>query len=457
MADESRHPAAFPETFLWGTATSSYQIEGAADADGRGAGIWDRFCALPGNVRNAESGAVACDFYHRYGDDIALMRELGVNAFRLSISWPRVLPEGRGRVNQAGLDFYDRVLDELLASGIEPVVTLYHWDLPAALEDAGGWPERSTAAAFGELAEVVAGRLGDRVSNWVTLNEPWVIAWLGYGYGIHAPGRRSEAEAIAAGHHVLVAHGLAAEVLRRESPSSRVGISVDLEAAHPASGEAEDVEAARAFDGHRNRWFLDPVFRGTYPADVLERLGRDAPPVQAGDMALAAAPIDFLGVNYYQRRVVAQAREGGWRFVHQRDSLHTGMGWEVSPDGLFELLVRVRDEYGPPSILITENGAAFDDVRGHDAAIRDPEREDYIAAHVAVLERALEAGVPVGGYFVWTLMDNFEWAFGYAKRFGLVYVDFATLERTPKSSFRWYRDFLARVRDARGAPAPQLT
>ena len=451
MATVSDNSTRFPDAFLWGAATSAYQIEGAADADGRGSSIWDRFCEKPGNVRNGESGALACDFYHRYRDDIALARELGINAFRLSISWPRVMPEGHGGVNQAGLDFYDRVVDELLANDIEPVVTLYHWDLPAALEDAGGWPERATAEAFGAYAEAVGARLGDRVRHWITLNEPWVIAWLGYGYGIHAPGRTSAADAIAAAHHVLLAHGLATEVLRRDSPGSRVGVSIDLEAAQSASEAPEDVEAARAFDGHRNRWFLDPVFRGSYPADVLERLAPNGPPVRDGDMARISAPIDFLGVNYYQRRVVAGANGSGWQFVHQDDSRHTDIGWEVSPDGLFELMVRLRDEYAPPAILITENGAAFTDVRGHDAAVRDPERADYIAAHVDALERAIDAGVPVAGYFVWTLMDNFEWALGYGTRFGLVYVDFATLERVPKSSFHWYRDFLSRVRNGHAA------
>ncbi len=307
MATTSHTGTAFPTTFLWGTATSAYQIEGAAEVDGRGLSIWDRFCATPGNVRNGESGALACDFYHRYPEDVALARELGVNAFRFSIAWPRILPDGRGAVNEAGLDFYDRVVDELLENEIEPVVTLYHWDLPAALEDAGGWPARSTAEAFAEYAEVVGARLGDRVRHWITLNEPWVIAWLGYGYGIHAPGRRSVADAIAAAHHVLVAHGLATEVLRRESPDARVGISIDLEAAQSASEADDDVEAARAFDGHRNRWFLDPVFRGAYPADVLERLAPHEPPVQDGDLAAISAPVDFLGVNYYQRRVVAGA------------------------------------------------------------------------------------------------------------------------------------------------------
>ena len=448
MATALDTKAPFP--FLWGTATSSYQIEGAASVDGRGPGIWDRFCAEPGKVRNGEDGSLACDFYHRYRDDIALVRELGVNAFRLSISWPRVLPDGHGRVNEAGLDFYDRVVDELLANGVEPVVTLYHWDLPAALEDAGGWPERSTAEAFSELAQVVAARLGDRVRWWITQNEPWVIAWLGYGYGIHAPGRTSTADAVAAAHHVLLSHGLATEVLQSAAPGSRVGVTVDLETVEAATDAAEDVAAAKAFDGHRNRWYLDPLFRGAYPADVLEQLGPDVPPVRDGDMALIAAPTDFLGVNYYQRRVVAGANGAGWRFVHQEGSLHTDMGWEVSPDSLYALLLRLRDEYAPPAIMITENGAAFTDVRGHDAAVRDPERAAYIASHVEALQRASAAGVPVAGYFVWTLMDNFEWAAGYGKRFGLVYVDFATLERVPKSSFHWYREFLARVRNGSG-------
>ncbi len=437
----------FPASFLWGAATSAYQIEGATDADGRGLSIWDRFCAKPGNVRNGESGDLACDFYHRYPEDIALARELGVNALRLSISWPRILPEGRGQVNGAGLDFYERVVDELLANGIEPLVTLYHWDLPAALEDAGGWPKRGTAEAFGEYAQVVGGRLGDRVRRWITINEPWVIAWLGYGYGVHAPGRTSASDAVAAAHHVLLAHGLATEALRAESTTALVGVSVDLETAQAATQTPADVAAARAFDGHRNRWFLDPIFRGTYPADVQEQLGADGPPVREGDMERISAPIDFLGVNYYQRRVVAEGNGSGWQFVRQDEATHTAIGWEVSPDGLFELLVRLRDEYAPPAILITENGAAFTDVRGHDASVRDPERADYIAAHVAVLERAVVAGVPVAGYFVWTLMDNFEWSLGYGTRFGLVYVDFATLERVPKSSFHWYREFLSEIRN----------
>jgi beta-glucosidase len=446
MSDaESHEQHSFPPGFLWGAGTAAYQIEGATDLDGRGESIWDRFCATPGKVRNGESGATACDFYHRYRDDIALLRELGATSFRLSVAWPRILPEGRGRVNQAGLDFYDRVIDELLESEIEPLVTLYHWDLPTALEDTGGWVERSTVVAFCEYVEAVARRLGDRVGLWLTQNEPWVVAWLGYGLGVHAPGRSSTADAIAAAHHVLLSHGQATEILRRESPAARVGLTVDLETAYPATGDPEDVAACHEFDGERNRWFLDPPFRGAYPADVLERFAPLAPPVQPGDMATIAAPIDFLGVNYYQRRVVARAVDGGWRFVHQDGSLYTDMGWEVSPNGLFDLMRRLRDDYAPPAIVVTENGAAFADARAHDGSVRDPERRDYVAAHVGALGRAIAAGVPVEGYFAWSLLDNFEWAHGYARRFGLVYVDYATLERVPKSSFYWYRDHIARM------------
>jgi len=437
--------ADFPPGFLWGTGTAAYQIEGATDLDGRGESNWDRFAATPGKVRNGENGAIACDFYHRYREDIALMRELGATAFRLSVAWPRVLPEGRGRVNQAGLDFYDRVIDELLANDIQPLVTLYHWDLPVALEDAGGWPERSTVDAFCEYAEVVGRRLGDRVGLWLTQNEPWVIAWLGYGYGIHAPGRTSASDAIAAAHHVLLSHGFATDILRRESPSSRVGVTIDLETAYPASDDPEDIAACREFDGGRNRWFLDPLLRGTYPADVIERLVPDAPPVRVGDMEVISAPIDFLGVNYYQRRVVGRGVDGGWRFEHQEGSLHTDMGWEVSPNGLFDLMRRLRDEYAPPAIIVTENGAAFADAQAHDGSVHDPERRDYIAAHIDALGRAIAIGVPVLGYFAWSLLDNFEWAHGYARRFGLVYVDYPTLERIPKASFHWYRDHIARA------------
>jgi beta-glucosidase len=433
----------FPDSFLWGAATAAYQIEGAVGEDGRGESLWDRFCATSGRVRNGDSGAVACDFYHRYREDIALMRALGLSAFRFSVAWPRVLPNGRGQGNEAGLDFYDRVVDELLASGIEPVVTLYHWDLPVALEDAGGWPARATAEAFAGYAEAVAQRLGDRVRRWITHNEPWVAAWLGYGWGLHAPGRRSRADALAAAHHLLLSHGLAAEALRREARGAQVGITLNLTQADPAGDAPGDAAAAREAEGEQNRWFLDPLFRGEYPADVLERFAPDVPPVRDGDLAVIAGPLDFLGVNYYHRQVVRRTEDGGRDVVHQPESRYTEMGWEVSPEGLFELLVRLRDEYAPAAIHITENGAAFSDVRGHDGSVHDPERQEYLAAHVDVVRRAIAAGVPVDGYFVWSLLDNFEWAHGYSKRFGIVYVDYPTLARIPKSSFYWYRDFIA--------------
>ena len=433
----------FPDGFLWGTATAAYQVEGATREDGRGESIWDRFCATPGAILTGEDGSVACDFYHRYREDVRLLRELGVNAFRFSVSWPRVLPAGRGAVNAAGLDFYDRLVDELLAAGVEPVVTLYHWDLPVELEDAGGWPARSTVEAFVDLADVVAQRLGDRVSHWITHNEPWVVAWVGYGWGEHAPGRASPADALAAAHHVLLSHGLACERIRGASPGARVGIALNLTDAVPASESPEDVAAASELDGEQNRWFLDPLFRGEYPADVWERFAAVAPPVHDGDLATIAAPLDFLGVNYYSRTVVERSGADGRRAVPQADAPHTEMGWEVAPESLYRVLARLRDDYAPPEIAITENGAAFADERAPDGSVHDPLRADYLARHVEAVSRALAAGVPVSGYFVWSLLDNFEWTYGYSRRFGLVYVDFETQERVPKSSFRWYRDAVA--------------
>jgi beta-glucosidase len=433
----------FPEGFVWGAATAAYQIEGGAREGGRGESIWDRFCTLPGKVRNGDDGLVACDFYHRSDEDIALMLELGLDAFRLSIAWPRVLPDGRGQVNAAGLDFYDRLIDRLLASGIQPFVTLYHWDLPQVLEDAGGWPERSTAEAFVEYVEAVAARLGDRVTRWITHNEPWVASWLGYGSGEHAPGRTSDADAVAAAHHLLWSHGLAVEVLRRESPRAEVGISLNLLDAVPASDRAEDAAAARMVDGHANRWFLDPIFRGAYPTDLPYE-----PPVRDGDLETIAAPIDFLGINYYFRAVTQAAADGGRpTWVHVPGSPYTDMGWEVFPDGFRDTLVRVHRDYGPRAIHVTENGAAYGDVRRHDGSVLDPERQDFLRDHIAAVGQAIEAGAPVRGYFVWSLLDNFEWAFGYAKRFGLVFVDYPTLERVPKASFGWYRDFIASQRE----------
>jgi beta-glucosidase len=441
----------FPADFVWGAATAAYQVEGATDEAGRGESIWDRFCATPGNVRNGASGAVACDFYHRYPSDVSLMRELGLDAFRFSIAWPRILPEGRGRVNQAGLDFYDRLVDELLEHDIRPFPTLYHWDLPQVLEDAGGWPERDTAEAFAEYVGVVSARLGDRVSHWITHNEPWVAAWLGYGSGEHAPGRRSPADALAAAHHLLLSHGWAVDVLRTASPAE-VGITLVLVPAYPAGDTDGDLQAARHVDGFINRWFLDPLFLSRYPSDVLEHFAPAGSAVADGDLAAIATPLDFVGLNYYSRQVVRENPEGGRPIVvHDPERRYTDMQWEIFPDGLFDALVRVNDEYNPPPIYITENGAAFSDDREHDGTVQDPERQAYIADHLAALSRAIQAGVPVRGYFLWSLLDNFEWAHGYSKRFGIVYVDYPTLERIPKASYRWYRDFIAKQRDQVGA------
>jgi beta-glucosidase len=436
----------FSPDFVWGAATASYQIEGGVDEGGRGESIWDRFCATPGKVRNGDSGAIACDFYHRYGNDIALMRDLGIDAFRLSIAWPRIVPQGRGEVNREGLDFYDRLVDALLAACVRPFVTFYHWDLPQALEDRGGWPVRDTVEAFAEYVEAVAARLGDRVGHWITHNEPWVASWLGYGWGKHAPGRTNEADAVAAAHHLLLSHGRAVEILRSAAPTSEIGITLDLHPVYPASEEDADVAAAWHVDGFHNRWFLDPIFRGSYPDDIREHFDANGPPVLDGDLELIQTPIDFLGVNNYSRRLVRADPEGHPMNVREPESQYTDMDWEVYPDGLHDLLLRLRDDYGPRSLYITENGAAFPDVHAHDGSVRDPERRSYLESHIAAVGRAVDAEAPVKGYFVWTLLDNFEWAWGYWKRFGLVYVDFPTLERIPKESFYWYRDFISKQR-----------
>jgi len=443
----------FPPDFVWGAATASYQIEGAVHEDGRSESIWDRFAHTPGKVRNDETGDVACDFYHRYRADVALMRELGIDAFRFSIAWPRVIPEPRGAVNEKGLDFYDRLVDELLANGVEPCATLYHWDLPQAIEDEGGWTSRDIVEVFVEYVEPVVDRLGDRVKRWITHNEPWVVAWLGYGFGKHAPGRASREDAVRATHHLLLSHGRAVEVIRREVSDAEVGITLNLGHVEPATPSDADRAAAREADGFGNRLYLDPLYRAEYPADVLERLGPAAPPVEDGDMELIAIETDFLGVNTYARSVVEAGPDG--RPVHQRvpGSVYTAMDWEVYPDALQKLLVRVRDDYAPPAIYVTENGAAFDDVRDHEGRVRDPERQAYIAGHIASVGGAIDQGVPVKGYFVWSLLDNFEWAHGYSKRFGLVYVDYPTLARVPKDSFYWYRDFIAnRPKTVRPSP-----
>ena len=442
-AASGRTASRFPPGFVWGAATSAYQVEGAVAEDGRGESIWDRFSAVPGNVAGRDTGRIACDTYHRYREDIRLMRELGLTGYRFSVAWPRILPEGTGRPNRAGLDFYARVVDELLESGIEPYVTLYHWDLPQALEETGGWPNRSTVDAYVAYVETVADRLGDRVGHWITQCEPWVISWLGYATGEHAPGRKSDRDALAAMHHVLLAHGRAASVLRSVSPAAEVGIAVDLVQFEPASDDPLDVSAADGAHALRNRVILDPLLTGEYPLALVARCADILPRIEDGDMRAIRAPLDFLGINYYTRNVVrADSRDGAAVAVPVDGAELTEMGWEVCPAGLFALLVRLRDEYDDlPPLYITENGAAFPDSLQQGRVV-DEARVSYVGRHLEALADAIADGVDVRGYFVWSLLDNFEWAFGYSRRFGLVYVDFATSRRIPKASFRWYRDLI---------------
>ena len=430
----------FPADFVWGAATASYQIEGAADEDGRGESIWDRFSRTPGKVENGDTGDVACDHYHRWQDDVALMRELNLNAYRFSIAWPRVIPAGTGPVNQAGLDFYDRLVDGLLEAGITPWATLYHWDLPQSLEDAGGWPAMATAEAFVPYVEAVTRRLGDRVKHWITLNEPWVSSMLGYLLGIHAPGRTDLGDALATSHQLLRAHGLAVPVIRTNSPESQVGITLNLTSAYPANpGNQGHVDAARSFDGFMNRWFLDPLAGRGYPDDMLKVYGDAAPEISEADLSAIAVPTDFLGVNYYTPSYLRAGDKGPMPFTPvDRPGDRTAMGWLVEPKGLEDLLVRLDHDYPAKPLYITENGAAYDDPEPANGSVSDPERLRYLAGHLAAAKRAIDAGADLRGYFAWSLLDNFEWSFGYTKRFGIVHVDYDTQTRTIKESGRWY-------------------
>jgi beta-glucosidase len=442
----------FPTDFCWGAATASYQIEGATREDGRGESIWDRFCATPGNVLNNDNGDIACDHYHRYREDVQLMKELGHNAYRFSIAWPRILPTGRGQVNTAGLDFYDRLVDALLAQHIEPFATLYHWDLPQALQDeVGGWASRETASAFAEYADIVSRRLGDRVHQWITLNEPYVSAFQGHEVGEHAPGLRDPRVAWQASHHLLLAHGLAVPLLRSNGdPRTRVGITLSLSPVEPATASQDDRLLAQFLDGKSNRWFLDPVFRGSYPKDVLDLLpsfGDIVPQGEAGDAAIIARPLDFLGINYYSRMIVHQrpgSKFGTFDTIHPEGAAYTEMGWEVHPSGLYDLLTRLHKEYQIPALYVTENGAAYKDVISEDGQVHDPLRVQYLRDHFTHAHTAISEGVPLNGYFVWSLMDNFEWALGYTKRFGIVYIDYPTQRRIVKDSGKWYSDVIKR-------------
>jgi len=436
----------FPAGFLWGTATSAHQIEGSPLADGAGPSIWQRFSHTPNRVRDGDTGDVACDHYRRYEEDVALMRSLGANAYRFSIAWSRVLPQGRGAVNAAGLGFYDRLVDALLAQGIAPMATLYHWDLPAALDDLGGWLNPDIAHWFADYADVVFRNLDDRVKLWSTLNEPWVVTDGGYLHGVLAPGHRNRFEAPIAAHHLLRAHGAAVQAYR-SSGRHQVGIVVNIEPKYAASQREEDVAATARADAYMNLQYLDPVFLGRYPEALAEIFGEAWPNWPAEDFALIRQPIDFVGVNYYTRSVTRFDAEP-WLLhaaaVRQARATHTETGWEVFPQGLVDTLVRVKERYGNPPLYVTENGAAFfDPPTADDGRVHDPLRVAYLRDHLRAVHRAIAAGVDVRGYFAWSLLDNFEWSHGYSKRFGIVHVDFATQARTPKDSARFYADVIA--------------
>jgi beta-glucosidase len=436
----------FPDNFQWGTATASYQIEGAYDEEGKGESIWDYFSHIPGRIYGEETGDVACDHYHRYREDVENMKKLGLKAYRFSISWPRVIPQGKGKVNPAGLDFYDRLVDELLKAGIEPFVTLYHWDLPQALQEEGGWKNRDIVGYFVDYTALVAHRLKDRVHHWITHNEPWVVSFLGHAFGTHAPGIMDLPAALQVSHHLLLSHGRAQEVLKNlGDENTKVGITLNLHPVYPASQREEDIKAAKRCDGHLNRWFLDPVFKGAYPPDMLEYYQNKIPQIFPADMSIISRKVDFLGVNYYSRWIVKDNPEEKilkLSFSKPQDAEYTGMGWEIYPRGIYEILKRVQSDYSPQAIYITENGAAFQDKLNEEDEVKDGRRISYLREHISFAHKAIEEGVRLKGYFVWSLMDNFEWTWGYSKRFGLIYVDYPTQKRIFKESAYWYKEVI---------------
>ncbi|MBY8871245.1 beta-glucosidase [Micromonospora sp. PLK6-60] len=456
LLDEGPAALTFPPGFLWGAATAAYQIEGAVAEDGRTPSIWDTFSHTPGRTVAGHTGDVACDHYHRMPADVRLMADLGLKSYRFSVSWSRVQPDGAGPANQRGLDFYRRLVDELRAYDIEPWLTLYHWDLPQPLEDAGGWPARDTAGRFADYAQLVADALGDRVNHFTTLNEPWCSAFLGYGSGVHAPGRTNGTDALRAGHHLMLGHGLAVRAVRASRPGAQLGVTVNLYPVTPATDSPADADAARRIDGLMNRFFLDPILRGSYPTDLRADLRgvTDFGHVRDGDLAIISTPLDQVGVNYYTRHVVsagtgpAEPGPSPWpgsedvRFV-SRGIPVTDMDWEVDAPGLLETLQRVHREYTDLPIYVTENGAAFVD-EVVDGRVDDTDRLAYFDAHLRAAHAAIDSGVPLKGYFAWSLLDNFEWAWGYTKRFGMVRVDYDDQARIPKSSARWYAEVIRR-------------
>lgn len=441
----------FPPDFLWGAATSAYQIEGATDADERGPSIWDAFAREPGAIYRGETADRAADHYQRMEEDVALMAALNFRAYRFSLAWSRILPQGTGTVNERGLDFYDRLVDALLQKHICPVATLYHWDLPLALHERGGWQTRETALAFADYAEIVARRLGDRISWWITLNEPWCAAYLGYGMGTHAPGELNLQAAVNAGHHLLLAHGEAVARLRSHTQSSaKIGITLNLTPISVADNDHATRAGVEQVDVLYNRWFLDPLFRGTYPSRLFRDLAVSPPVIKATDMTLISTPLDFLGVNYYSRTLIRARRRPGKAQAETYEQVvpvpgasYTEMAWEIYPQGLRDVLLRIQRDYAPRRVIVTENGAAFDDSWDGNNHVPDKRRVQYLREHIQALEEVLQHGVPLCGYFVWSFLDNYEWIDGYSKRFGLVYVDYATQRRIVKESGRWYAAFIA--------------
>ena len=424
----------FPHNFLWGAASAAYQVEGAWNEDGKGESIWDRFSHTPGKINDGNTADIACDHYHRYEEDIALMRQIGLKAYRFSTAWSRVLPNGRGRVNPKGLDFYDRLVDRLCASNIEPLLTLYHWDLPQALQDEGGWENRNTIHAYADYTALMVKHLGDRVKYWTTFNEPSVVAFIGYLTGEHAPGFKDQRIAYQVAHHLMLAHGLGMQTIRAIKPDANAGIVLNLWMSEPASDSAEDLAAANKFWDENETLFLDPLFKGYYPPAVYDMVGKDMPKIQDGDMALIAQKMDYVGVNYYSRNVLTAKG----KVEKVEGSEYTEMGWEVCAPALRRMLVKINSEYNLPPIIITENGVAFKDEVSADGKIHDPRRIEYLKNHFIQTRLAMLDGVDVRGYMVWSLMDNFEWGHGFSKRFGLAYTDYSTQKRTLKDSGEWY-------------------
>ena len=437
----------FPDNFLWGTATCSYQIEGAVKEDGRGESIWDVFSHTPGKTLNGDTGDVACDHYHRWQDDIKIMQSLGYPNYRFSLGWPRILPNGRGKINQPGLDFYSRLIDGLLEAGITPMATLYHWDLPIALENA--WLNREVVDAFAEYTDVVARHLGDRVKYWFTINEPWCASHLSYTYGEHAPGLKDRSKGILAAHHLLLAHGVAVKEIRKTVPDAQIGIVLNMSPVHNDPDAPVSEDRIRFMDGELIRWFADPIYGRGYPQDMLEDyvgmgvLDSTTPDfIKPGDMDLMAQETDLLGINYYTRMFVSTNSEG----IHneERDVPQTDMGWELYPQGLYELLERINREYHPKQLMVTENGASYADGPDNNGKVHDQRRIDYLQNHIQMVWKAIQAGIPVTAYLQWSLMDNFEWARGYSQRFGAIHVDYETQKRTIKDSAYWFSDVIKR-------------